>query len=70
MPHDDGRMTETFCGNKIGGGEEELLRCRTINCLINSEVAICSEAFRFTSKVTASSPKYLCQVSGVCGHIG
>jgi hypothetical protein len=26
MPHDDGRMTETCCGNNIGKGEKELLR--------------------------------------------
>jgi hypothetical protein len=26
MPHDDGRMTETCCGNDIGGAEAELLR--------------------------------------------
>jgi hypothetical protein len=26
----DGRMTETCCGYNIGGGEEELLRWRTI----------------------------------------
>jgi hypothetical protein len=26
MPLDDGRMTETCCGNKIRGGEEEFLR--------------------------------------------
>jgi hypothetical protein len=26
MPLDDGRMTETYCGNNIRGGEEELLR--------------------------------------------
>jgi hypothetical protein len=25
MPPDDGRMTETCCGNNIWGGEEELL---------------------------------------------
>jgi hypothetical protein len=25
MPPDDGRMTETCCGNNIRGGEEELL---------------------------------------------
>jgi hypothetical protein len=32
MPPDDGRMTETCCGNSIRGGEEEW----TINCSINS----------------------------------
>jgi hypothetical protein len=26
MPHDDGRMTETCCGNNIRRGEEEFLR--------------------------------------------
>jgi hypothetical protein len=35
MPHDDGRMTETCYGSNIWGGEEELLRWRTINCLMN-----------------------------------
>jgi hypothetical protein len=34
MPLDDGHMTETCCGKNIGGGEEELLRWRTISCLI------------------------------------
>jgi hypothetical protein len=30
MPHDDGRMTETYCVSNIGrGDEEELLRWRT-----------------------------------------
>jgi hypothetical protein len=35
MPLDDGRITETCCGNNIGGGEEELLRWRTHNCFDN-----------------------------------
>jgi hypothetical protein len=35
MPLDDGRMTETCWGNDIGGVEEELLRWRTITCLLN-----------------------------------
>jgi hypothetical protein len=35
MPLDDGRTTETCCGINIRGGEEELLRWKTINCLIN-----------------------------------
>jgi hypothetical protein len=26
MPRNDGHMTETYCGNNIRGGEEELLR--------------------------------------------
>jgi hypothetical protein len=30
LPRDDGRMTETCCGNKISGGEEELLHWQTI----------------------------------------
>jgi hypothetical protein len=34
MPPDDGRMTETCCGNNIGRGEEELLRWRTHNCFV------------------------------------
>jgi hypothetical protein len=38
MPLDDGRMTETCSGNDIGGGEEELLRRRTITCLMNAEI--------------------------------
>jgi hypothetical protein len=33
MPLDDGRLTETRCGNNIREGEKELLRWRTINCL-------------------------------------
>jgi hypothetical protein len=35
MSPDDGRMTETCCGNNIRRGEEELLHWWTINCLIN-----------------------------------
>jgi hypothetical protein len=36
MAIDDGRMTETCCGNNIGRGEEEeLLRSRTHNCFVN-----------------------------------
>jgi hypothetical protein len=34
MPRDDGRMTETCCGNNIRRGEEELLRSRTHNCFV------------------------------------
>jgi hypothetical protein len=37
MPLDDGRMTETCCVNIRG--EEELLRWRTINCLIKIRAA-------------------------------
>jgi hypothetical protein len=33
MPLDDGRMTETCCGNDIRGGEEELL--------LNPHEAVC-----------------------------
>jgi hypothetical protein len=32
---DDGRMTETCCGNNIRREGEELLCLRTINCLMN-----------------------------------
>jgi hypothetical protein len=35
MPHDDGRMTGTCCGNNIERGEEEFLRRRTHNCFVN-----------------------------------
>jgi hypothetical protein len=35
MPHDDGRMTETCCGNDIRRGEEEMLRWWTHNCFVN-----------------------------------
>jgi hypothetical protein len=50
MPHDDGRMTETCCGNNIRGGEEELLRWRTINCLISFSTLV-----SFTSHSTDCS---------------
>jgi hypothetical protein len=35
MLPDEGHMTETYRGNNIRKGEEELLRWRTINCWIN-----------------------------------
>jgi hypothetical protein len=36
MPLDDGRMTETCCGNNIGRGEEEeFMHWRTHNCFVN-----------------------------------
>jgi hypothetical protein len=39
MPLDDGRVTETCCGNDLGGGGgEKLLRCWTINCLMKTFV--------------------------------
>jgi hypothetical protein len=43
MPLDDGRMTETCCGNDIGRGEEELLRRRTHNCFVNPETSLLSD---------------------------
>jgi hypothetical protein len=47
MPHDDGHMTETCCGNNIEGRGEELLRWQTINCLMNDDVCILT--YQFTS---------------------
>jgi hypothetical protein len=40
MPPDDGRMTETFCGNNIRRGGGELLRLRAHNCFVNIEIAL------------------------------
>jgi hypothetical protein len=34
MPLDDGRMTDTCYGSKMGRGEEELLRSQTNNCFV------------------------------------
>jgi hypothetical protein len=41
MPPDDGRMTETCCGNNIGRGEEELLLWGTHNCFVNDQIYAC-----------------------------
>jgi hypothetical protein len=50
-PPDDGRMTERCCGSNIGGGEEELLRWRIINCWRNWRC-------QFDSEVCLSSGRY------------
>jgi hypothetical protein len=39
MPPDDGCTTETCCGINIRGGEEELLRWRTINDYFKTKLA-------------------------------
>jgi hypothetical protein len=44
-PHDDGHMTETRCGNKSKGREEELLRWRTINCFMHYAHFDCPDTF-------------------------
>jgi hypothetical protein len=36
MPPDDGRMTETCCGNKIRRGREKVLHWLTHNCFVNN----------------------------------
>jgi hypothetical protein len=50
MQPDDGRMAETCCGNNIGKGEEELLRCQTHNCFVN---------YTHTTRSITTQPQYV-----------
>jgi hypothetical protein len=51
MPPDDGRMTETCSGNNVRRGGEELLRGRTINCLMSAELCLQEQTKTMTSLV-------------------
>jgi hypothetical protein len=55
MPLDDGRMTETFCGNNIRRGEGKMLRWRTIHCWINRKQSFLWKQREFTTSVSGWS---------------